>query len=56
LGHLGFCLVDLVFQILLAKLRKDRSAGNIVAGIYIPAASVSAQNLSNFGYVAGRLE
>jgi len=52
LAYLGFCLVDLVLQILLTNLRKNRPAGNIVAGIHIPATSVCADHLSNICYIA----
>jgi hypothetical protein len=52
LTYLGFCLVNLILQVLLTNLRKNSSADNIVPRTYIPATSVCTDDLLNVCYIA----
>src|SRR5216684_6980352 len=51
LVYLGFCLFNLILQVLLTNLRENSSAGNIVPLIYIQATSVCADDLLNVCYI-----
>src|SRR6266478_3542433 len=52
LTYLGFCLINLILQVLLTNLRKNSSADNVVSRIDIPPTSVRADDLLNACYIA----